>query len=286
MANSAAESQPAATRTGARRRVGLHRVDRRSADRHRADRHRADRHRVVHGSGAPTAVAAQAGPRPAVSATRPAASNWANSRVAAASRSPARPADRSRLREWATAYPRLVRTARPKRRQREACPAHAAARTRRRRVARPAGSHRRAADLRSRPRRPSNAGWLGRPDPCTSRARFRSLVAFRRAVGCSAIKRTGCGLAHRCRAGAANVRRLDTVLNTVVRPGLDSSVTIYAPAARALPAGALGGARRPAPPAAGLRRAARNAVRRRVRRPSVRGCRAAPAHVRSLRTTP
>lgn len=231
-ARSVAANQRAATRTVGPCRVGRRRVaqcrvaqcrvgpvDHRWADPHRADRD----------SGVSSLAAIPAGQRSVASAIRAVASNSVTV-VVAASRSATAPADRAPHRERPTAYPLLAWTARPKRRPREASPGHAPARRRLRRAGRPAGSRRRAGDPRSRPRRPSNAGSPGRPDPCTSRTRFRSLVAFRRRCRLQrdqAYRLRSCPPVPREAIDARHVPDAvsnTAVLNTVARPVLDSSV--------------------------------------------------------------
>jgi hypothetical protein len=127
------------------------------------------------GSVAASSGAIRAGSSLAASASRTAAT----SSPPAANRSSARPVDRSASRARPTAYRRLIRSARPSRHRREMARARAPGRWPNPPAGRPVASPPWAADPRSTPRRPSSAGSSGRPDPCTNRALFRSLVAFR-----------------------------------------------------------------------------------------------------------
>jgi hypothetical protein len=137
----------------------------------------------------------------------------------------------------------------------------------------------RAGDPRSTPRRPSSAGSSGRPDPCTNRARFRSLVAFRRhrcrmqrdqayrlqtcrTVPACAGDTVPVGRPHGAACAGDAGRRLDTAPNTVSRQRVPARRAFFATTARS-----------------GDGDPGRSA-------PSIRGSRASPAPVRSPRTAP
>jgi hypothetical protein len=85
---------------------------------------------------------------------------------------------RTACRRWPSHRSVASRPGGPSDRRTAAGPAAAPVRWPCRPVGRPAASRSRAGRHRSTPRRPSTAGPTGRPDPCTNRARFRSLNAL------------------------------------------------------------------------------------------------------------